>query len=64
MAKVRIGELLKSIPKAKENQHTKKVESDNNVTKQNKQDKAEELGFSKKDTSRFQQLADNKYKRS
>jgi hypothetical protein len=32
LAKVRIGELLKDIPKAKENQHTKKVQSDNAVT--------------------------------
>ena len=57
LAKVRIGELLKDIPKAKENQHTKKVLSSTAATKQ---EKAEELGFSKFDTSRFQQLADNK----
>jgi hypothetical protein len=34
--------------------------SNTGVTKSTKEEKAEKLGFSKKDTSRFQQLADNK----
>jgi len=64
LAKVRIGELLKDIPKAKENQYTKKVEIDNSVDFHNKhetkQEKVKSLGFSQKDSERFQQLADNK----
>lgn len=46
LAKVRVGELLKEIPKAKENQHTKKMQSDSAVTLQTKEEKAEKLGFS------------------
>jgi hypothetical protein len=53
LAKVRVGELLKEIPKSNKHQ------SDSAVTLTTKKEKAEKLGFSKKDTSRFQQLADN-----
>ena len=61
LAKVRIGELLKDIPKASGgDRKSEKNKSNSTVTFETKEEKAEELGFSKIDTSRFQQLADNK----
>ena len=60
LAKVRIGEMLKEIPKGTPNPKLKNNESSSAATLETKQEKAEELGFSKFDTSRFQQLADNK----
>jgi hypothetical protein len=42
-AETKIGELLKDIPKAKENQHTKKMQSNSTVTLQTKQKKLKNL---------------------
>jgi phage N-6-adenine-methyltransferase len=61
LAKVRVGELLKEIPKESGgNRKSNKIKSNTGVTFETKEEKAEKLGFSKMDTSRFQQLADNK----
>jgi hypothetical protein len=59
-AEVRIGEILALMPKAQNNQYTK-VPSDSGVTSQNtKEAAALELGFDRKQVSRFQTLAANK----
>jgi N6-adenosine-specific RNA methylase IME4/predicted DNA-binding protein len=60
LAKVRIGEMLKDIPKNIPNPKKKNNEIDNGVKNDTKKEQAEKLGFSQKDTSRFQQLAANK----
>jgi len=64
LAKVRIGEMLREIPKVINNPKAKKNEIDNVVDFDNKQEtkqeKVKDLGFSQKESERFQQLAENK----
>lgn len=64
LAKVRIGEMLKEIPKATPNPKAKNNEIDSTVDfdspKETKQEKVKDLGFSQKESERFQQLAENK----
>ena len=63
LAKVRIGELLKEIPKDtkfKGNQYKRSIDNVVDSPKEPKQEKVKDLGFSQKESERFQQLADNK----
>ena len=58
-ASVRIGELMQSVPKAKENQYTK-VQIDSGVGRQKpKSEVIKEAGFTQKQVERFQQMAAN-----
>ena len=65
-AEVKIGEILKAMPKATgtNNQYVQKVKIDSTVNfhsvKQTKQEAIKSLGFNPKQVSRFQTLADNK----
>ena len=61
-AEVRIGDLLKQIPKAtKGNQYTGKMVSDSSVDNQKtKKQVVEELGFNQKQAERFETLSSNK----
>jgi len=61
-AEVRIGELFKEMPKAiKGNQYTGKMVSNSDVTNQmTKEERINNLGFSKMQASRLETLADNK----
>lgn len=61
-AEVRIGDLLKQIPKAtKGNQYTGKMVADNSVDNQKtKRQVVEELGFNQKQAERFETLSSNK----
>ena len=61
-AEVRIGDLLKQIPKAtKGNQYTGKMVSDSSVDNQKtKKQVVEELGFNQKQAERFEKLSSNK----
>ncbi len=61
-AEVRIGDLLKTIPKAKKgNQYTGKMVSDTDVDNQKpKKQVIEELGFNQKQAERFETLSSNK----
>ena len=56
LAKVRIGELLKDIPK----EAGKRTDLEPNRTVANKSKEVKKLGFKKDEVSRFQKLADNK----
>jgi N6-adenosine-specific RNA methylase IME4 len=59
LAEMRTGELLKAIPKAKENQYTK-MQIDTSVEKQKpKSETIKELGFTQKQAERMQTLAEN-----
>lgn len=59
LAEMRTGELLKAIPKAKENQYTK-VQIDTGVEKQKpKSETIKELGFTQKQAERMQTLAEH-----
>lgn len=60
-AGARIGELTKAIPKSTGNQYTNNVLCDSGATKQKtKEQVGAELGFTRRDMSRFEKLADNK----
>lgn len=61
-AEVRIGDLLKTIPKAtRGNQYTGKMVSDSGVDNQKpKKQVIEELGFNQKQAERFETMASNK----
>lgn len=61
-AEVRIGDLLKQIPKAtKGNQYTGKMVGDSSVDNQKtKKQVVEELGFNQKQAERFEKLSSNK----
>ena len=61
-AEVRIGDLLKQIPKAtKGNQYTGKMVNDSSVDNQRtKKQVVEELGFNQKQAERFETLSSNK----
>jgi len=58
LAKVRIGELLKKIPK--EQGKRTDLELIDTVVDKLKKEKVKDLGFSQKESERFQQLAENK----
>lgn len=60
-AEVRLGDLLKKIPKINSNQHIKKVQTDSTVHLQKpKAEVIKDLGLSEKQAQRFETLADNK----
>jgi N6-adenosine-specific RNA methylase IME4 len=59
-AEARIGEILKSIPKLKENQYTKSATSQQCEKAKSKEQLTKELGFNKDMVQRFETLADNK----
>lgn len=57
-AEVRIGELMRDVPKAtKGNQYTGKMVSNTDVTNQTKADVIESMGFNKMQVQRFETLA-------